>query len=121
MIIGDEGAIALGVALHHNTTIPTLDLSYNNIGAEGGYCAGGRATPQYYISYTFVLNLSWNGIIGAEGATALAIALHHDTTITTLHLSFNNIGVEGATALGVALHHNTTLTTLDLIIQQHWS
>ena len=79
-----RGATALVVALHHNTTLTTLKLRSNNI--------------------------------GAEGATALGVALHHNTTLITLDLSQNNIRVEGATALRVDLHHNTTTltTTLDL-------
>ena len=50
--IGAEGATALGVALHHNTTLTTLNLSSNNIGAEGATALWGSATPQYYIDYT---------------------------------------------------------------------
>ena len=43
--------------------------------------------------------LTYNSI-GDEGDTALGVALHHNTTITSLFLSRNLIGYEGATALG---------------------
>ena len=96
--------------LHHNTTLTTLDLSWNNIGVEGATALG---VALHHNTTLTTLNLKYNNI-GAEGATALGVALHHNTTLTTLNLNNNNIGAEGATALGVALHHNTTLTTLDL-------
>ena len=59
------------------------------------------------------LNLKGN-FMGAEGATALATALHVNTTLTSLDLWENKIGVNGAMALATALKVNTTLTFLDL-------
>ena len=33
--IGDDGAAALAQALNHNSTLASLDLSWNSIGADG--------------------------------------------------------------------------------------
>jgi Ran GTPase-activating protein (RanGAP) involved in mRNA processing and transport len=52
--------------------------------------------------------------IGQVGAAALADALQHNSTLTTLNLAQNKITHVGAAALAVALHSNSTLTTLDL-------
>ena len=59
------------------------------------------------------LRLAQNNISDA-GATALAQALHHNSTLKELNLSYNNISDVGATALAQALHHNSTLKELNL-------
>jgi len=92
--IGAEGARALA----GNTTITTLNLDSNKIGDEGARALAGNTTIT-------TLNLDSNKI-GDEGARVLA----GNTTITTLSLSWNEIGAEGARALA----GNTTITTLDL-------
>ena len=80
--ISDVGATALAQALHHNSTLKTLNLSHNNI--------------------------------SDAGATDLAQALRHNSTLEKLYLSHNNISDAGATDLAQALHHNSTLEKLDL-------
>ena len=60
------------------------------------------------------LNLENNSSIGDVGASALAVALQVNNTLTQLNLSGNNVGDEGATALAIALQENTTLTQLIL-------
>ena len=59
------------------------------------------------------LELYFNNISDA-GATSLAQALHHNSTLEVLYLSSNNISDVGATDLAQALHHNSTLKRLDL-------
>ena len=59
------------------------------------------------------LDLSHNNISNV-GATDLAQALHHNSTLKGLSLSHNNISDVGATDLAQALHHNSTLERLDL-------
>ena len=59
------------------------------------------------------LNLS-NNSISDVGATALAQALHHNSTLKMLWLSHNNISDAGATDLAQALYHNSTLKELNL-------
>ena len=61
-----------------------------------------------------MLDLSNNNISDA-GATALAQALHHNSTLKELYLYNNNISDAGATNLAQALHHNSTLKKLNLI------
>ena len=61
------------------------------------------------------LNLS-NNNISDVGATDLAQALHHNSTLKELNLSRNNISDAGVTALAQALHHNSTLEKLHLFI-----
>lgn len=80
------------------TTIRSLNLESNHVGAEGA------KTLAHNTSIT-LLNLKRNGI-RAEGAKALS----HNTTIKSLNLDSNNIGDEGAMALSC----NTTITSLDL-------
>ncbi len=71
--------------------------------------------------------------IGDAGATQLAAALQHNSTLTSLNLKSklfllivlieqmltctlidNDIGAAGATQLAAALQHNSTLTSLNL-------
>ena len=85
MGIGDAGAVALAQALHHDSTLEWLDLSYN--------------------------------VISDAGAVALAQALHHNSTLLGLYLSYNDaIGREGAHQLVEALTVNTSITTYGLAL-----
>ncbi len=59
------------------------------------------------------LHLTCNNI-GDEGARSLAAALDNNATLTFLHIGNNNIGAEGARSLAAALDNNATLTNLDL-------
>ena len=108
--IGAEGATFLSQALVVNTSLTTLDLSMNSIGAEGATLLS--QTLPVNTSLT-TLDLSDNSI-GAEGATSLSQALTVNTSLTTLDLSDNSIGAEGATSLSQVVAVNTSLTTLDL-------
>jgi Ran GTPase-activating protein (RanGAP) involved in mRNA processing and transport len=60
----------------------------------------------------------WGDEVGNDGVRALANALRHNATLTTLELGGNmggnQIGNDGARTLADVLRHNTTLTTLDL-------
>ena len=93
---GGEAGLAAKVA--RITSLTSLDLTGNNIGAEGA---------QALASLTALtsLNLSFNHI-GDAGAQALASL----TALTSLELRDNNIGAEGAQALAKL----TALTSLNL-------
>ncbi len=92
--IGAEGAKALSV----NTTLASLDVSYNQIDAEGVKALSAN---------TSLASLAVGGNrIGAEGAKALST----NTTLTSLNVSGNGIGDEGVKALST----NTTLTSLNV-------
>ena len=49
------------------------------------------------------------------GAAALGECLKYNKSLTTLHLSENEIGGDGAAALGECLKYNKSLTTLNLV------
>lgn len=53
-------------------------------------------------------------LMGYGGVPGLVSALKHNTTVTTLNLSGNDIKFRGAVALWKLLRHNKTLTALDI-------
>jgi hypothetical protein len=97
--------------LQTNTTLTSLDLENNDIGAAG---ATALATALQTNTTLTSLDLA-NNNIGAAGATALATALQTNTTLTSLNLDGNYIGASGATALAMALQTNVILTSLNLV------
>ena len=106
--IKDEGARALGKALRCNLILRELYLPKNSI-----HNTGAIALALHHNSTLQRLDLSFNSI-SDEGATALARALHHNSTLQTLDLSCNSISDNGAVALAQALHVNSTLRQLNL-------
>ena len=118
--IGVEGGKKLGNALYKNKSLKVLKLKGNGIDDAGTAVIALAlrrplsGAPQ--ISYNNVLaelDLSRNGI-GNQGATALAITLKRNATLTSLTLNENRIEKEGAMELASALKVNNTLTYLDL-------
>ena len=108
--IGAEGAFSLSQALAVSTSLTTLNLSDNSIFDEGATSLSQALAVNTSLT---TLDLSLN-YIGAEGAFSLSQALAVSTSLTTLDLSENSIGDEGATSLSQALAVNTSLTTLNL-------
>ena len=108
--ISDAGAVALSQAVHHNSTLIQLHLSNDSISDAGSLAL---AQALRHNSTLIQLHLS-NNRISDPGAEALAQALHHNSTLIQLHLSNNSISDAGSLALAQALRHNTTLTWLDL-------
>ena len=120
--LGDEGAIALAAVLAP-TSINTLNLASNSIGAEGTNLYTGtnlflnrknaaRALAAVLsISSITVLNLSDN-CIGGWGAKAMAAVLAI-SSITSLDLSDNYVGGGGAAAMAAVLP-KSSITTLHL-------
>ena len=82
--IGNEGAIALAIALEDpNCTLTSLDLYGNNIGPEGAIALANALKTNRTLT---VLNLGWNNI-GAEGVQTLTEALKDPRcTLTSLDL-----------------------------------
>jgi hypothetical protein len=96
-----------------NTTLTTLDLDGNDIGAVGA-----QALATALLTNTTLETLSLDGNdIGDVGAQALATALLTNTTLITLILYENNFGAVGVQALVDTLATNTTLTDLYLLSQ----
>ena len=73
-----------------NTTLTTLNLGMNQIGAEGAKAIGSALEKNTTLT---TLNL-WENNIGFEGAKAIGSALEKNTTLTTLDLRCNRIGAE---------------------------
>ena len=128
--IGDEGACSFGASLIKNSNVRRLYFNSNHahpvltkVLHHGRHHltnkkisdAGVTAIAQalHHNSTLLQLDLSNNSITDA-GATAVAQALHHNSTLWKLDLSNNSITDAGATAVAQALHHNSTLLQLDL-------
>ena len=128
--IGDEGACFFAASLIKNSIVTRLYFNCNHaipaltkvLHQSRCYLpntkisdAGATALAQalHHNSTLQQLHLSNNGISDA-GATALAQALHHKSALQELHLSNNSISNAGATVLAQALEHNSTLGVLDL-------
>ena len=108
----DEKARVYAIAIHHTLTEIKETL---NLYFNSISDAGATSLAQalHHNSTLKELQLSSNNISDA-GATDLAQALHHNSTLKVLHLSRNNISYAGATALAQALHHNSALKELHL-------
>ena len=75
----------------NNPTLTTLDLSRNNIGAEGAKDLAKALEKNTVLTSIY---MSSNNI-GAEGTKDLAKALATNTVLTELSLSYNDIEAEG--------------------------
>ena len=105
-----EGASSLSEALRVNTSLTSLDLSVNSIHAEGAHSLSEALKVNTSLTS---LSLGRN-YIGAEGANYLSEALRVNTSLTSLDLSNTSIHAEGAHSLSEALKVNTSLTSLSL-------
>ena len=108
--IGAEGASSLSEALRVNTSLTSLLLSSNSIGAEGA----SSLSEALRVNTSLTSLLLSSNSIGAEGASSLSEALKVNTSLTSLRLCKNSIGDEGASSLSEALRVNTSLTSLGL-------
>ncbi len=104
----DPGAAALADALQINTTLTTLNLQGNGIGADTAVVLVGALKGNTNLT-TLILT---GNAIGAEGAAALADALKFNTTLRTLDLDDCSLDTGAAEVLADALKANTTLTSL---------
>ena len=103
-------AEALYDALIVNTTLTSINLSWNQIRATGATALAealkvNNTVKSLVLAYTK---------IGPVGATALAEALKVNSSITTLDLFGNQIRATGATALAEGLKSNSSITHVDL-------
>ena len=100
--IGDEGACSFGASLIKNSKVWRLYFNSNH------------AHPVLTRVLHHGRHHLTNKKISDAGVTALAQALHHNSTLQQLDLSNNSITDAGVTAIAQALHHNSTLWKLDL-------
>ena len=104
-------------ALKENTSLTTLNLLDNNIGAAGAkdiaeaLKVNTSLTTLNLLSTTLIFGR--NNIVAA-GAKDIAEALKENTSLTTLDLSWNYIGDAEARDIAEALKVNTSLITLNL-------
>eukprot|EP00567_Pseudictyota_dubia_P006640 CAMPEP_0197444794 /NCGR_PEP_ID=MMETSP1175-20131217/10179_1 /TAXON_ID=1003142 /ORGANISM="Triceratium dubium, Strain CCMP147" /LENGTH=472 /DNA_ID=CAMNT_0042975647 /DNA_START=836 /DNA_END=2254 /DNA_ORIENTATION=- len=108
--IGDDEVIKLANALHYNTHISELVLTFNNITDIGAKVLAKILRINATVT---TLNLYWNKI-GDASAKDLAEMLCINASVTQLNLSLNQISDTGAKALAEMLRVNATITHLNL-------
>ena len=111
-----HGLLALARAIHDNSTLQEMrleELSYTVHGDDEAKDLAQLLVEYPQVEGRYEDEKMVSQIIDA-GAVALAKALHHNSTLESLHLSTNSISDGGAVALAQALHHNSTLNWLDL-------
>ncbi|KAL0242827.1 hypothetical protein GEMRC1_005390 [Eukaryota sp. GEM-RC1] len=97
-------------ALKTNTTVTSVSLWDNSIGAEGARALADVLKINTSVTSVFV----GSDCIGDNGVRALAEALKVNASVTSVNLGYNSIGAEGARALADALKTNTSVTSVDL-------
>ena len=109
-ILKDKGVIELFAALHHNTALVKLDLSYNKISKHAANaiseCLKSNATLQE-------MNLSHNKLLNG-GVIAISDSLKTNNTLRVLNIAKNYITSKGATEIAAAMQSNKTLSHLNL-------
>ncbi|KAF1781931.1 Leucine-rich repeat domain, L domain-like [Phytophthora cactorum] len=104
------GGEALATMISINSTLTSLDLSWNYLRLAGAVEIG-RALA--YNSGLRELNLAYNAF-GNAGAQAVGDALLSNTTLQRLNMSHNNIPAQGALAIASALKINNALPLTEL-------
>jgi hypothetical protein len=106
------GGEALATMISINSTLTSLDLSWNYLRLAGAVEIG-RALA--YNSGLRELNLAYNAF-GNAGAQAVGDALLSNTTLQRLDMSHNNIPAQGALAIASALKINSALPLTELAL-----
>jgi hypothetical protein len=108
-----HGASLLALGLINNTTLKSIDLSFNQISDLGVWALTQMLLPSRYSSIT-ILYLTKNGITD-QGAKYLADILTTNQTLAELWLSNNQISNYGVKSLAQAMAtRNRTLKFLSL-------
>ena len=110
--LGDAGVASVCSALAANaeSSLRLLDLTYNNFRAEGR----GRALGEYVAASTSLVELSVrNNELGDEGCPAVCQMLS-SAVLMKLDLSGTKLTPKGAEAVAIALRHNSALTSLSV-------
>lgn len=106
------GAQALGALLRQNTSIQSLTLEWNSLGAwEDAFAAFCGALAGNGALRSLDLR---NNQISHAGAAELALALQRNGSLQQLDLRWNNVGLLGGRALAGCLADNRTLRRLEL-------
>jgi Ran GTPase-activating protein (RanGAP) involved in mRNA processing and transport len=108
-VVDAEDAKQLAHELENNTTLIDLSLCLDEVGHEGVL-----AVAAALIKNRALARFELRDAGGDSGATALAMALHQNTSLQELCLWRNSIGSIGASSLAAALMINTSLCCLHL-------
>jgi len=105
-----EGPAAIADMIKINSTLSSINLSCNGIGAKG---AGDLSEALKINASLTSVDLAYNDI-GVEGASHLSEALKTNASLTSLNLYGNDIKAAGARHLAEALKTNKSLASIDL-------
>lgn len=109
------GSIArLAEILKKNKSITSLDLSGNNIGAEGAEKIGELLAENSKIVHLKLAGVKMKDDMGIDCTCDIARGLEQNTTVEDLSLQGSNIPYEGAIALAKMLQANKAMKFLDL-------
>ncbi|CAM9291396.1 unnamed protein product, partial [Phaeothamnion confervicola] len=120
--VDDAACAELVAAVTRNTTLTSLDLSENSLGAAEAFHrlssrgeSSGEAIATMLLANDTLrrLDLSWNGLRSGSAA-ALASSLAHNGGLEELNLSNNALGDYPCQVLALALCENRRLRRLDL-------
>eukprot|EP00854_Cymbomonas_tetramitiformis_P006600 gene6600-7902_t len=104
--LGDKGIALLSKSLTFNMVLEELDIRNCCFGSSGTKCISGMLMNNQTLR-----TLKLGG--GDAGAKSLARAMHANTSLTYLDVSWSGLG-EHAAAFGLALMENQVLTFLDM-------
>jgi Leucine-rich repeat (LRR) protein len=105
-----RGGAAVAAALGTNSTLRSLDLSWNKLGLLSAV----NLEEALAINGTLlVLNLAYN-TMRDDGAEAIGNSLAHNHSLTSLDLSHNSIGSIGAFVIATGLKMNSFLRTVNM-------
>ena len=99
-----------GTAIDMNTSLKTLDLSWNHLRGRGATAIAKGLGNNYSLHS---LLLAWNGF-DDDGACAIAKALLENNSLEKLDLSNNRITKRGCLSLADALKVNSSLKILKI-------
>jgi Ran GTPase-activating protein (RanGAP) involved in mRNA processing and transport/RNA recognition motif-containing protein len=107
----DDADLKIFCAGLAESSVTVLDLSYNDISAEGAkYLASVLRKKNCAL---VELNLGFNRLCG-EGIQHLAKALEINTSLRTLHVERNYLDNQGSKAIGTILSQNKSLERLNV-------
>lgn len=106
-----DGIFTISQHLMENSTLKVLDLSCNEISADGAEYISRYIKSQYCGLESLILGV--NKIVDL-GAKSIAQALAINQSLIHVDLSKNNIGDEGLSRLAEALFHNPKLLSFKL-------
>ena len=106
----DDSALKILCSGLAESTVSVVDLSYNDISAEGAkYLASVLRKKNCVLTE---INLGFNRLNG-EGIMHLAKALETNTSLKTLHVERNNLDNQASKAIGAILSRNKSLQRLN--------